>query len=127
LSETELADIIGVNGKTIIMWEKGSEIPNTDTLETIADYFYVTTDYLLSRKSPFIKLENIPLGSNLCNLRLSRKMKQNELGKLIGISEADVIDIEASRQLPSIEIAIKAADLFGVSLDYLVGRTSNNV
>lgn len=47
--QKELADAIGVSRQAITMWETGQRIPETLTLEKIADFFGVTTDYLLGR------------------------------------------------------------------------------
>lgn len=49
ITQKELADIIGINQNTIKTWEH--KLPNSDTLLKIADYFGVTTDYLLGRSS----------------------------------------------------------------------------
>lgn len=49
ITQKELADIIGINQNTIKTWEH--KLPNSETLLKIADYFGVTTDYLLGRSS----------------------------------------------------------------------------
>lgn len=49
ITQKELAEIIGINQNTIKTWEH--KLPNSDTLLKIADYFGVTTDYLLGRSS----------------------------------------------------------------------------
>lgn len=47
--QKELADGIGVSRQAITMWETGQRIPDTVTLQKIANYFKVSTDYLLGR------------------------------------------------------------------------------
>ena len=49
ITQKQLADIIGINQNTIKTWE--NKLPNSETLVKIADYFNVTTDYLLGRSS----------------------------------------------------------------------------
>lgn len=49
ITQKELAKIIDVSQNTIKNWE--NNLPNGDTLLKIADYFGVTTDYLLGRSS----------------------------------------------------------------------------
>ena len=49
ITQKQLADIIGINQNTIKTWEH--KLPNSETLVKIADYFNVTTDYLLGRSS----------------------------------------------------------------------------
>lgn len=50
ISQQEIADIIGTKRSTVSMWELGASDPDTETLAKIADYFGVTTDYLLGRE-----------------------------------------------------------------------------
>lgn len=50
ISQQKFADIIGVSRSTIAMWETGGSQPDNDNLNRIANYFNVTTDYLLGRE-----------------------------------------------------------------------------
>lgn len=47
LSVKQLSSIMGVTEDTIALWEKGKRHPNYNMLLKLADYFGVTTDYLL--------------------------------------------------------------------------------
>lgn len=49
LSQNDLARILEVAQQTVASWEKSNSSPNYDILCKIADYFCVTTDYLLGR------------------------------------------------------------------------------
>ncbi|WP_249906102.1 helix-turn-helix domain-containing protein [Lactobacillus amylovorus] len=49
LNQIELAKQLNVSQQTIGAWETGRAIPGSDTLDTLANYFNVTTDYLLGR------------------------------------------------------------------------------
>ena len=44
-----LAEHLGVTVRTITNYENGSREPNIATIIALADYFGVTTDYLLGR------------------------------------------------------------------------------
>jgi len=61
----------------------------------------------------------------LKELRKSNNIRQKELGDIIGISESAVSYLEKGKRSPSIEAVVAIADYFGVSLDYLVGRSDN--
>lgn len=52
MTQKQLAEILFVSVGTISNYEKGKHLPDVDRLIMIADYFNVTTDYLLGR-SPF--------------------------------------------------------------------------
>lgn len=49
MSQSELAKIIGVTQTTITAWETGKAEPSSSAVANLADYFGVTTDYLLGR------------------------------------------------------------------------------
>ena len=49
LTQTQFAQVLGVAQQTVGGWEKNNSSPNYDLLNKIADYFNVTTDYLLGR------------------------------------------------------------------------------
>lgn len=52
LSQTALADQLGVSQQTVYKWEKNIAYPNIDTLKAISKYFNVTIDYLLDNEPP---------------------------------------------------------------------------
>lgn len=49
LSQSELADRLGVSKSTISMYEVGKREPDFETLETIADFFNVDINFLLGK------------------------------------------------------------------------------
>lgn len=49
LTQDELGKILGFRDSTISQYETGKRKPDQETLTKIADYFDVTTDYLLGR------------------------------------------------------------------------------
>lgn len=49
LTQEELGKIIHVSKVSISGYENGNRTPDTDTLQKLADFFGVTTDYLLGR------------------------------------------------------------------------------
>jgi transcriptional regulator with XRE-family HTH domain len=58
-------------------------------------------------------------------LRTSRHYTQDEMSSLLGISRAALSHYEKGRREPDYETLIKIADLFKVSLDYIMGRTDD--
>nr|DAL87881.1 MAG TPA: repressor protein [Caudoviricetes sp.] len=49
LSQQELADRLKINRSTYARYELGQTQPDFDTLQKLADYFDVSTDYILGR------------------------------------------------------------------------------
>ena len=49
LNQAEMANFLGVALGTYRNWEQGIRHPDTDTLIKLADFFEVSTDYLLGR------------------------------------------------------------------------------
>lgn len=56
-------------------------------------------------------------------LRQNKDLSGEELGKLVGVSKVSVWQWENGINYPNNNILIKLSDLFGVSIDYLLGRT----
>lgn len=50
LTQVQLADKLGVAKQSISNWENDNIMPSVDMLEKIADFFSVSTDYLLGRE-----------------------------------------------------------------------------
>lgn len=56
-------------------------------------------------------------------LRKERKLRQSDVAKLLGIGVRTYQYYEGDEHRPDYEMLIKLADFFGVSTDYLLGRT----
>lgn len=64
------------------------------------------------------------IGERLAMLRKEKGLSMRAIGDIIGVSDTAWIKYEKNRAEPSISTLIKAADFFGVSLDFLMGRTN---
>lgn len=64
------------------------------------------------------------LGDKIKLLRKESGLTQLELGDKLGLSKANISKYEANVHEPSIETLNKLSDLFNVSVDFLLGRTS---
>ncbi len=58
-------------------------------------------------------------------IRRERGLTQMKLSELTGIDHALISKYESGGRVPPTEALIAFADVFGVSIDYLVGRTDN--
>lgn len=60
--------------------------------------------------------------NRICELRLKNKMTQTDLAKISKIERTNLARIEKGQRALTLENAWKLADIFEVSIDYLVGR-----
>lgn len=54
-------------------------------------------------------------------------MKQTELAKKVGISNVTICRYLTAERLPRLDVVIKIASLFNVSVDYLLGLSNDKV
>lgn len=91
LSQTELAKQIHVSQATVTSWETGRADPSSSALNTLADFFGVSSDYLLGRT-------NEPKSDN--------ELTRNQ--KLIAYSiDPDVSDEERENIIEMVKVAQK--------------------
>lgn len=62
----------------------------------------------------------------LKEIRRKSPYTQKQIAEILSISITAYQYYESGRSQPSIEGLIKLADLFGVTIDYLVGRSESN-
>ncbi|ACT03607.1 helix-turn-helix domain-containing protein [Paenibacillus sp. JDR-2] len=65
------------------------------------------------------------IGNRIAGLREERKWTQEQTASKLGISRAALSHYEKNRREPDTETLAKFADLYQVTIDYLVGRTTN--
>lgn len=81
LTQKELADSLNIAQSTIAMYENGKREPDTANLNKIADFFKVTTDFLLGRShSPKLTAEEeidiaVDLERTIEQLRTNKGLK----------------------------------------------------
>lgn len=62
------------------------------------------------------------LGSRIKDLRKRDNMTQKNLGELVNVTKVSICCYENGTRLPSLEILEDLAEVFKVSVDYLLGR-----
>ena len=65
------------------------------------------------------------MGNRIKSLRKQHGYTQTELGKIVGVSQTAIISYEKETSLPPIDRLSKMADIFDVSVDYLLGKTDD--
>ena len=64
-------------------------------------------------------------GERLKRLRKEKKLTQTELGKIINVTKVSISGYESGDRTPDTDNLRRLSDFFGVSSDYLLGRTDN--
>ncbi|WP_330366115.1 helix-turn-helix transcriptional regulator [Phascolarctobacterium faecium] len=64
-------------------------------------------------------------GDTLRELRLSKKLTQEETAKIIGVARGTYTHYELNKREPDNDTLLKIANLFGVTTDYLLGHTNS--
>ena len=128
LSQRKFGEYLGLKSTSYPNYEKGLAYPCIADLRKIAVRLDISLDYLLGRidekkslSSRFDK-EVVPFKERVRQLRLEKQMTQVDMVEGMGLlSRFSCIHYERGTREPNAERLIALADLFGVSLDYLVG------
>lgn len=118
LSQRECAEIFGISGSAVAMWEQDQRKPDIEMLVRLAEHFGVSLDELVLKelKPP------LPLyASNIKYLRKRQEITQEDMAVFLGFSgKSSLCAVETGKSGISIENLEKLADFFGVTLDQMV-------
>ena len=64
----------------------------------------------------------IDLSVRLRQLRLDKRLRQDQVARLVGVSKGAISAYETDIRQPSYDVLIRLANLYRVSTDYLLGR-----
>ncbi|MEW6016463.1 MAG: helix-turn-helix transcriptional regulator [Pseudomonadota bacterium] len=62
------------------------------------------------------------IGDKLRELRMALDKTQAEVAEAVGISRSYLAGLERGHERPSVDVTLRLADFFRVSIDYLLGR-----
>lgn len=66
------------------------------------------------------------LGNRIKFLREQKDINQSEFAKILGIANSTLSQYETGQRIPSDEIKLKIANYFKVTIDYLLGNSSES-
>lgn len=132
VSQNELAKQLNVAQNTISRWESGERAVDADSLKKLAEFFGVSTDYLLELESAeisdihsrFTPTNNSPI--RLKELRVKCGMSQKDLAYKIGHGQSTISQWENGTRIMDAATLKYVAGFFNVSTDYLLGISSQN-
>ena len=65
----------------------------------------------------------IDLSTRVKQLRLDKRLRQEQVARLVGVSKGAISAYETDIRQPSYDVLIRLANLYRVSTDYLLGLT----
>lgn len=83
---------------------------------------YVGCQQNVGKKVYAYNMKNNLFGKNLRELRQEKGYSQRKLGELIGVCNQTISFWETGSREPDLEMLVKIADFFEVSVDYLLGK-----
>ena len=125
ITQQELADALNISRSTLAGYEAENKKPSYKVLVRMAEYFGVTTDYLLGVTD---STENEPessvtrkFGNRLRELRVSEGITQFQMAVILDTSKSNISKYEAGTVEPGMEKINEIARFFKVTTDYLFG------
>lgn len=67
-----------------------------------------------------MRFDRMAYGARVKQLRISKGLTQEQLAEKIHISRTYAVKIESGAQVGSVELAVELAEIFDVSLDFLL-------
>lgn len=118
MTQKQVADAIHVEQGTYSMYENGKRHLSCETVVKLASFFDVTTGYLMGEEHPE---QHRTFAETLAALRTDRGLSQDALAKDLEISKNSIYYYENDKRVPDIDTAVRIAQYFGVTVDYLLG------
>lgn len=128
LTVIAFANDIGLADTTVYDYLNKLYIPNVRTLVTIANYFNCTTDYLLGLDEENLSevfYEYKPFPEQLKVIKERYGKSEYYITRKTNITDGVFYSWKRGEHIPSVENLIKIAQLFGCSLDFILGRSKH--
>ena len=128
LTQTQAGLLIKLDSGTYCHYEKEAFIIPIKHLNTIANYFNVSLDYLFeftnmsSYKSSKKKINKVLSGERLRNLRKENKITQDKLAKILNVSRSTIAEYERGTNLIATPFLYTICKKYNISADYLLGK-----
>lgn len=127
ISQDELASKLGLSRTAVSAYEVGRNEPPSDVLIKLSQIFGCSIDYLLGLTDDPYDYENATnnLARRIRALRIKNNLTQDELSQRMVLPPKMISFYELGERVPSRKSLIKLADIFDVSVEYLLGETND--
>ena len=129
LTQAELAQVLKLPRVSISNWERCIEMPNIKHLNTLANYFKVTLDYImnLDEKNHYSSIKNfeidkIMVGNRIREIRKIHHLTLRDLSTELNTTSSTISAYETGKTLLLTAFAYQICVHYHVSMDWLYGR-----
>ncbi|MBQ8892347.1 MAG: helix-turn-helix transcriptional regulator [Bacilli bacterium] len=133
LTQREMAKLLKISKSSYNYFETGEHIIPLKHLNNFCNKFHVTMDYVcnLTKTNTHVakkhKLDSVEIGRRLKQVRMKNNLTQKELAKVLNTTQSNISSYENGKTLILTAFLYNYAKYFNVSLDYLTGRTNENI
>lgn len=114
LSQTEMAEKIGIHVQTLSKYERGEQTPSAETIVAIADGLGVNLIWLLNGEGEMLRTPS-ELSIRIRGIRETFKLSLTEMAKKIDVNPETLNDYEKGINDPADEIINAIIDRFDIS------------
>lgn len=138
LTQKEVGRCLNVTEAAVGMWEQARRLPDPEVLSRLAGILGVSIDYLLGndpqpgpstpswwyRDTPPTDVEKV-ISERLRSARKRKGLTQEEVARILGVTRSVIARYESGINDPPTENVSMLAEIYNVSVDYLLGRTDD--
>ena len=131
LKQYEIAKILNIYKGLYNQYETEYEIIPIKHLNTLANYFDVSIDYLfglndkLNYKSSNCEIDAIKVGERLKEFRKENKLTQEKLAKILNMARSALANYERGRNIIATPFLYTICTKYNISAEYLLGKVDS--
>ena len=128
LTQEQLANILGINRVQYNQYENNYNTIPIKHLNSIANYFNVSIDYILGFNKHKIydllihDINNIKSGQRLKEFRKDNKITQLKLAQILNTNQSVIANYERGRTVIATPFLYSICKKYNISADYLLGK-----
>lgn len=122
LTQLQLANLLNLSKSNISKYEANSIQPNLETINSLAQIFNVSTDFLIGNQNFNLEHSTFTLGENLKYLREQQELTQDTMANYLCIKRQTYSAYERNVSVPDAITIKKIADFLNCTTDCLLGN-----